>query len=497
MLATEHTDPSWIMVLLRGIAHAGASPHWEQLWSGGLPKGTRFDVAGVALPLAAELKRRQAANALPRDGMTALVPGCGRAYDALALAEHGFTSVVAIDVSQSACEAARAEIGASSSPTSSRVDVRCQDFFALDGNKERFDLIWDCTFLCALAPTVREQWAAQMRSLCAPDGELLTAIFPIGQREGGPPFAMSVPLVRSLLESAGFEAALIRTDLPLKEQHRRPGDHLSSVLNRGTALGTWRLLFPSAGCEALDTRGSKYSPRPAPPRVAPRAQLDTRGFLVVPAAAGQDTVDRLRVTLEAMSEEAEAGGYRIWTPADALPASCRKWAETDAAAILQQALPHDTPPVRLLGGAALWKRAGVHEATPFHQDFAYSEAREPGSTARRTTRHAAVWLALTSTGRHNGCLRFAPSLGYELQPHRTLPRTHAQSGFETHMVDTNAAESAAEDCALEAGGAVVIGDQVVHGSHACDAGVSDRLAFSPLFEVDCIGCPLPAGKASE
>ena len=69
--------------------HAGASPHWEQLWAadGGLPKGTRFDVAGVSLTLAAELARR--ADAPPCAGRAALVPGCGRAYDALALAEHG------------------------------------------------------------------------------------------------------------------------------------------------------------------------------------------------------------------------------------------------------------------------------------------------------------------------------------------------------------------------------------------------------------------------
>ena len=72
-------------------AHAGASPHWEALWSGGLAKGARFDVGGVSRPLAAELARRSHA---PRPGMRALVPGCGRAYDALALAEHGFESVV-------------------------------------------------------------------------------------------------------------------------------------------------------------------------------------------------------------------------------------------------------------------------------------------------------------------------------------------------------------------------------------------------------------------
>ena len=103
-----------------------------------------------------------------RPGLNALVPGCGRAYDALALAEHGYASVVALDVSPAACEAARAELHSSQSPAAGQVEVRCGDFFSLQG--ETFDLIWDCTFLCALNPSVRERWAAQMHALLSPQG---------------------------------------------------------------------------------------------------------------------------------------------------------------------------------------------------------------------------------------------------------------------------------------------------------------------------------------
>eukprot|EP00588_Corethron_pennatum_P003261 CAMPEP_0194284580 /NCGR_PEP_ID=MMETSP0169-20130528/27917_1 /TAXON_ID=218684 /ORGANISM="Corethron pennatum, Strain L29A3" /LENGTH=224 /DNA_ID=CAMNT_0039030421 /DNA_START=152 /DNA_END=823 /DNA_ORIENTATION=+ len=218
--------------------HAGASPHWEKLWAadGGLPKGTRFDVAGVARPLAAELSRRRP----PTSGKSALVPGCGRAYDALALAEHGYADVVALDISLAACHAAREEMKEVSSSAAERVEIRCADFFALD-EERKFDTIWDCTFLCALDPSAREEWARRMASLLAPGGELLTAVFPIGDRDGGPPYAMSVSLVRSLLEPAGFEAIVVLDSLPIEEQHRRPGDDPNSVLTRGTALVTWML----------------------------------------------------------------------------------------------------------------------------------------------------------------------------------------------------------------------------------------------------------------
>ena len=224
--------------------------------------------------------------------------------------------------------------------------------------------------------------------------------------------------------------------------------------------------------------------------------LDARGFVVVQGAAAPATVARMRAAIEAEACKAEAGGYLIWTPADSLPPACREWAETEAAAILQQSLPAGTPAVRLLGGAALWKRAGVHDGTPFHQDFAYAESEKPGSARTRAVRHVAVWVALTPTGPRSGCLRFAPSLGFELQPHTTLPRAEAPSGFETHMIGPSVerAEAAAEDVVLEPGMAVVIGDQVVHGSHGGKRADSDRLAFSPLFEVECAQCPLPAGR---
>ena len=173
--------------------------------------------------------------------MSALIPGSGRAYDALALAEHGFASVTAVDLSPTACEAAREEISKSASTTTAqreRIDVRCGDFFEIEG---QYDFIWDNTFLCALDPSARERWARQMKALLAPGGELITCVFPIGEREGGPPFALSVPLVRKLLETVGFESTLVQDSLPLEQQHRRPGDPLESVLTRGSALVTWKL----------------------------------------------------------------------------------------------------------------------------------------------------------------------------------------------------------------------------------------------------------------
>ena len=70
------------------MAHAGASDHWERLWASGLAKGDKFDVGGPSATLLGALRRLDPVS----EGATALVPGAGRAYDALALAASGFAT---------------------------------------------------------------------------------------------------------------------------------------------------------------------------------------------------------------------------------------------------------------------------------------------------------------------------------------------------------------------------------------------------------------------
>lgn len=50
-------------------------------------------------------------------------------------------------------------------------------------------------FLCALPPKLRAAWAETVGRLLKPGtGQLVTLIFPIGDYEGGPPFAVSTQL---------------------------------------------------------------------------------------------------------------------------------------------------------------------------------------------------------------------------------------------------------------------------------------------------------------
>lgn len=213
--------------------HKGASPHWEQIWSGGLGKGASFDVGGVSAALSSELSRVPA----PPPGAAALVPGCGRAYDALALAAHGFDRVVAVDVAPSAVAAARAELGGD--PLGARVDVVRGDFFELPESGQKYDFIWDCTFLCALDPSARKRWAETQKALLAPGGTLVTCVFPICDKVGGPPYAMSVPLVTDLLGPAGLRAARTHECAP-SERHNPGGIGREDLGGPGTTLVAWQ-----------------------------------------------------------------------------------------------------------------------------------------------------------------------------------------------------------------------------------------------------------------
>jgi hypothetical protein len=160
--------------------------------------------------------------------LTALVPGAGRSYDALTLSSR--FSTTAVDLSSTACEEASKWL--STQDGGSDVKVTCGDFFNLD--VEPVDVIWDCTFLCALDPSVRSSWASKTASLLKDSGELVTLVFPISADRPpnvGPPYALTVQLVADLLKPHNFESIEV-IDMPV-------GTHMPSA-PFGNAVVRWR-----------------------------------------------------------------------------------------------------------------------------------------------------------------------------------------------------------------------------------------------------------------
>eukprot|EP00596_Hydrurales_sp_CCMP1899_P005758 CAMPEP_0119040280 /NCGR_PEP_ID=MMETSP1177-20130426/10154_1 /TAXON_ID=2985 /ORGANISM="Ochromonas sp, Strain CCMP1899" /LENGTH=218 /DNA_ID=CAMNT_0007005181 /DNA_START=203 /DNA_END=856 /DNA_ORIENTATION=- len=180
-----------------------AHPRWEAMWEAGIGPGQAFDT-GSASPVLVQLID---ANAIPEG--RALVPGCGRGYDVLALASAKRT-VIGLDIAELAVSAARNRIEAlpsAEAPFKESMEFRQASFFDLPSDDDqKFDFIYDYTFLCALDLELRDQWAQKMADLVRPGGELMTLIFPISEtKEGGPPFKVSLKAVKELLVNVGFE----------------------------------------------------------------------------------------------------------------------------------------------------------------------------------------------------------------------------------------------------------------------------------------------------
>lgn len=183
---------------------------WQQAWREGR---TPWD-AGAASPCLVDLV---ASGTLP-DGH-ALVPGAGAGWDVLALASPT-RHALGLDLAEGA--AARfAELRDARGVPADRADYRVADFFAFEP-RQRFDLIWDYTFLCAIEPDRRDDWAARIDDLLTDAGEIITLIFPIRDIDQpppadaeGPPYPMHPDLVRDLLVPR-FEAVELR---PVAHSH--------------------------------------------------------------------------------------------------------------------------------------------------------------------------------------------------------------------------------------------------------------------------------------
>lgn len=149
-------------------------------WSERYAEGTTPWDLGRAHP---ELESWLAKAGPPAGAGTALVPGCGTAFDAAAIARAGWR-VTALDVVPGAPDPANRQVIEEAGG-----EVRIADALAFEPPAP-YQLIFEHTFFCAIEPGQREAWGQLMRRCLAPDGELAALVFPIDRPLdlGGPPF---------------------------------------------------------------------------------------------------------------------------------------------------------------------------------------------------------------------------------------------------------------------------------------------------------------------
>lgn len=147
-----------------------------------------------------------------------------------------------MEISATAVDAARdmlKSLPPDEQPPEGSANFQLTNFFDMPTEKaeEKFDFIYDYTFLCALNPSIREMWASKMADLVKPGGELVTLIYPISEdKEDGPPFRVSLEVVRNLLVPVGFEQLQLEL-LPFELCH--PGrEGVSGPYSSG--IGRWK-----------------------------------------------------------------------------------------------------------------------------------------------------------------------------------------------------------------------------------------------------------------
>jgi SAM-dependent methyltransferase len=136
--------------------------YWDELYING---ETGWDI-GSAAPAISDYT-----DQLEKKDIKILIPGCGNAYEAGHLLETGFNNITLIDIAPALTSALEARF---EKDWGKKINIITGDFFEHD---DKYDLILEQTFLSALPPGKRPQYAEKMRSLLSPGGRLVGVLF--------------------------------------------------------------------------------------------------------------------------------------------------------------------------------------------------------------------------------------------------------------------------------------------------------------------------------
>jgi methyl halide transferase len=169
-----------------------APTFWQQKYANA---ETPWDIGYASTPIVQYFQN------MDNKEMSILIPGCGNAYEAKALAALGFTNITVVDIVPEVIEKFSAEC----LQHGWNVKAVCADFFTLT---QTFDCIVEQTFFCALLTTQRLSYVQKMRQLLQPNGILVGVLFNREFDKAGPPFGGSVaeyePLFKTYFSSVQF-----------------------------------------------------------------------------------------------------------------------------------------------------------------------------------------------------------------------------------------------------------------------------------------------------
>lgn len=156
--------------------------YWEDKFSN---DETDWDIGYVSTPL------KEYFDQITNKDLRILIPGSGNGYEAEYLHSKGFKNVFIVEWSDTAIKNFQERF-----PEFPPENIFNEDFFT---HKEKYDLIIEQTFFCALHPSLRENYVKKMYELLFPNGKLAGLLFNRNFNDG-PPFGGSKDEYRKLFE---------------------------------------------------------------------------------------------------------------------------------------------------------------------------------------------------------------------------------------------------------------------------------------------------------
>ncbi len=169
----EHKDQNDLL----GVAF------WNERWEKG---ETGWDMGQASPPITTYMLQYDNKDA------AILIPGCGNAYEAAWLADHGFTNISVMDIAPKAVEKLREKF-----LNIPQIKILCEDFFQHQG---KYDLMLEQTFFCAHLPQRRKEYARVAASVLNEKGKLVGILFNTNFEKPGPPFGGSIAEYQSIFE---------------------------------------------------------------------------------------------------------------------------------------------------------------------------------------------------------------------------------------------------------------------------------------------------------
>ncbi len=151
----------------------------ESFWSNKYKKGkTGWNIGYVSTPI------KEYIDQLENKDLKILIPGSGNSYEAEYLYKNGFHNVFVADFSKYPLENFQKRF-----PAFPKNQLLHLDFFKI---QQKFDLILEQTFFCALSPDLRNKYVDKMTELLNEKGKLVGVLFDFPfQEKAGPPFGGS------------------------------------------------------------------------------------------------------------------------------------------------------------------------------------------------------------------------------------------------------------------------------------------------------------------